>query len=87
MLIGKLIVAEAALLSGLGGVVGAAAGMLLLTVGQFSLTAEGASIGLAAPWSLAPITLGISIGVGVLAGIVPAWRAARREIAECFRAI
>lgn len=86
-LIGRLIVAEGALLSLLGGVAGAAGGMLLLWLGQFNLTAEGASISLTVPWSLAPVTLAISIAVGILAGLFPAWRASRREIADCFRAI
>jgi hypothetical protein len=31
--------------------------------------------------------LAISAGVGILAGLVPAWQASRREIAGCFRAV
>jgi ABC-type antimicrobial peptide transport system permease subunit len=29
----------------------------------------------------------ISAGVGIVAGIIPAWQAGRREIAQCFRAV
>ena len=31
--------------------------------------------------------LAVSVALGVLAGLVPAWQASRREIVESFRAI
>jgi len=31
--------------------------------------------------------LGVSITLGIVAGLVPAWQAARRPIVECFRAV
>jgi putative ABC transport system permease protein len=87
VLIGGMIVLESVILAGAGGLVGSGAAMALLGLGQFSLAAEGASIGLHAPVALLPISVGVAVAVGVLAGLFPAWRASRREIAECFRAI
>jgi ABC-type antimicrobial peptide transport system permease subunit len=48
---------------------------------------EGLNVEIAAGW-LAP-TLGIvaALTLGLLAGIVPAIRLARRDIASCFRAV
>ncbi len=33
------------------------------------------------------VGLTMSVALGVLAGLVPAWQASRREIAACFRAV
>jgi ABC-type antimicrobial peptide transport system permease subunit len=52
-----------------------------------SISAEGLSINLVADPKVLLIGLGISMGVGVAAGLFPAWRAARHEIAQCFRAV
>jgi ABC-type antimicrobial peptide transport system permease subunit len=29
----------------------------------------------------------LAVALGIIAGLIPAWRASRREIAACFRAI
>lgn len=55
--------------------------------GNFSLSQEGLSISVSASWSVMGLGLVISAGVGIVAGLVPAWRAGRREIASCFRAV
>lgn len=86
-LIGRLIVLESAALS----VAGAAAGCLpayaLLRWGQFSLAVEGLSIPIETAPAVYVQALGLAVVVGVLAGLAPAWRAARAEIVECFRAV
>jgi putative ABC transport system permease protein len=86
-LIARLVVSEGALLGLVGGGVGTAVAMALVHLGNFTLSQEGLSITVDASWELPAWGLAISAGVGVLAGLVPAVRAGRREIAECFRAV
>lgn len=82
-----LIVSEGAIIGLAGGLLGAAAAIALMRWGGWVLSVEGISIELAADW--APFTLGIVVAalLGTLAGLVPAMRAGRREIAEAFRAV
>lgn len=84
-LIGRLIVAEAALLGMFGGVLGASAALLTIRLTRVSFSVDGLSI----PIHVGPILLGVgmllAIMLGVAAGLVPAVQAARRPIASCFR--
>lgn len=86
-LIARLILAEGLIVGIIGGLLGTAGAALLVHYGQFTLSNEGLHILV----SLDPATLGmglaIAAGVGVLAGLVPALQAGRREIATCFRAV
>ncbi len=86
-LIGWMVVLEGAALGLAGGLAGAIAAFLTVRLGNFSLTMEGLNIEIVAGW-LAP-TLGIAaaLTLGLLAGVVPAIRLARRDIASCFRAV
>ncbi|MCH2134460.1 MAG: ABC transporter permease [Phycisphaerales bacterium] len=86
-LIGWMVLIEGTLLGLVGGIVGALAAWLTVTLGNFSLTMEGLNIEVATGW-IAPV-LGIvaAILLGLLAGIVPAARLARRDIAASFRAV
>jgi putative ABC transport system permease protein len=86
-LIGWMVVLEGAALGLAGGLAGAIAAFLTVRLGNFSLTMEGLNIEIVAGW-LAP-TLGIAaaLTLGLLAGVVPAIRLARRDIAFCFRAV
>lgn len=86
-LIARMIVAEGLVLSTIGGFVGVVGAMALLRWLKLSLSVEGVSISAAVDWSVFAIGLGVSVIVGVLASVVPAWQAGRREIAECFRAV
>ncbi|MCE2654330.1 MAG: ABC transporter permease [Planctomycetaceae bacterium] len=86
-LIARLVVTEGLLLGLAGGVVGAAGAMVFVAAGDFSLSQEGFSINVTADASAAALGLGVSAAVGVVAGLAPAWRAARRPIASCFRAV
>ncbi|MCA3005578.1 MAG: hypothetical protein IOD15_09490, partial [Phycisphaerales bacterium] len=61
--------------------------MVFVAAGDFSLSQEGFSINVTADASAAALGLGVSAAVGVVAGLAPAWRAARRPIASCFRAV
>ena len=81
-----LVIAEGIVLGVAGGVVGGAAALVVLRWGGWAMSVEGISV------ELAGDTLAVALGIaaaallGALAGLVPAWRAGRREIAECFRA-
>jgi putative ABC transport system permease protein len=87
MLIARLIISEGMLIGLLGGILGTAAALLVVHYGDFSLSQEGLSITVRTSWSVLIIGLVISSGVGIAAGLVPALRAGRREIASCFRAV
>lgn len=86
-LIARLIVSEGMLIGLLGGALGTGIALAVVHFGHFSLSQEGLSISVGASWSILLWGLAISAGVGVVAGLVPAIRAGRREIASCFRAV
>ena len=86
-LIARLIVSEGMLIGLLGGALGTGIALSVVHFGNFTLSQEGLSIGVSASWSVLAWGLIISGGVGIVAGLVPAWRAVRREIASCFRAV
>jgi putative ABC transport system permease protein len=86
-LVGGLIIAEGVLLSLVGGLVGAAAAVGVTEAGSFALSVEGESIPITAGPGLLATGLLVCGSLGVLAGLVPAIQASRREIAACFRAV
>ena len=86
-LIARLIVSEGVIIGVIGGVIGTLAATAFVRYGQFSLSTEGLSINVTPDARVIVLGLAISAGVGVLAGLVPAWQAGRREIASCFRAV
>jgi putative ABC transport system permease protein len=83
--VAALIVAEGVLLAAAGGLLGAAAAVVVAGYGNFALSVEGTSIPVVADAGLLVQGLMVCGIIGVLAGLVPAWQASRREIAECFR--
>ncbi|HEV2296048.1 MAG TPA: ABC transporter permease [Tepidisphaeraceae bacterium] len=85
-LIAMLIVAEGLLLGLMGGLLGVAVALAVLRWGQFSISSEGLSIQMSAGLSVIVTGLIVSATLGVLAGLVPAVQASRREITSCFRA-
>ena len=82
-----LIVAEGVFIAMIGGVVGAVAAVAIARLGSFALSVEGQSIPIVAGFWQIIIGLAICGVLGVLAGLVPAWQASRREIAACFRTV
>lgn len=84
-LVAALIIAEGVILAIVGGVMGAAAAMVVASTGSFALSVEGATIPIVADAALIVTGLGVCGLIGVLAGLVPAWQASNREIAACFR--
>ena len=86
-LVGRLIVAEGVVLSLVGGTMGAVAAVAVTEVGAFAMSVEGQSIVISAGPSLLGTGLLVCGLLGVLAGLVQAIQASRREIAACFRAV
>ena len=71
----------------LGGGLGAAAAWAVVHYGRFTLSTEGLSVPMSARAGTVLAGLAVSAALGLLAGLVPAIRASRREIAGCFRAV
>jgi putative ABC transport system permease protein len=86
-LIARLIIAEGAVLGLIGGLIGSGVAIGLLHYSQVSLSVDGLSIPIVADQGLVLQGLAASVLLGAMAGLVPAWRASRREITECFRAV
>jgi putative ABC transport system permease protein len=86
-LIARLIVVEGLLLGVIGGVLGAVAAVAVTKLGHFSIGADGLSINMTASPGMLATSLIVSASLGILAGLVPAWQASRREITQCFRAV
>lgn len=86
-LIARMIVTEGLVLGVLGGAVGTVLAAAFLAWGRFSLSTEGLSIHVSPDLVTAATGLGLSAAVGIIAGLVPAIQAGRREIAHSFRAV
>ena len=86
-LIARMIVAEGSLLGLLGGAAGTLAAAALLQWKSYSLSTEGLSIQISLGAGVVVLGLLISGALGVVAGLVPAWRASRQEITASFRAV
>jgi putative ABC transport system permease protein len=86
-LIARLIICEGLVLNLIGGISGIVVACAVLHWGQFSLSNEGLSINFGATPGMLATGLGITVALGILAGLVPAWQASRREIVSSFRAI
>ncbi|MEQ8770455.1 MAG: ABC transporter permease [Phycisphaerales bacterium] len=84
-LVAALIIAEGVVLSLIGGLVGATAALAVAKSGNFALSVEGTSIPIVATPTLLITGMLVCAVIGVFAGLLPAWQASRREIAECFR--
>jgi putative ABC transport system permease protein len=86
-LIARLIIVEGVMVSFVGGIVGAVGAMAALHWGSYSLSTEGTNITFHASLRTLLTGLAISIALGVVAGLFPAWQASRRDIVESFRAV
>jgi putative ABC transport system permease protein len=71
---------ESGLLSAIGGIIG----LILAVVIGFVITAFVFPTRI--PWWAAVIAIGVSAGVGIVAGLFPAWKAARLDPIEALRA-
>jgi len=86
-LIGRLIIAEGVLVGLIGGGAGTLVAIIILYWKQLSISVDGLNVPIQADIMLLVSGMGISLSLGVIAGLVPAWQASRHEIATCFRAV
>ncbi len=80
-----LVITESLLLSLAGGLIGASLALAVLHWGQFALGAEAVTIAIRPSWSQAALGVGVSAAAGVLAGLLPAWHAARVNVVAALR--
>ncbi|MDG2053496.1 MAG: ABC transporter permease [Phycisphaerales bacterium] len=83
----QLVVGEGLVLGVCGGIVGSLGAFILLWLSRVNLSVEGISIPIEVGVTQFLIGAGIATGIGLIAGIIPAMRAARRDLVSCFRAI
>jgi len=82
----RLVVLESLLMCLVGGGVGTAAALATLGWTGLAIGAEGVTVAFRPSWQLAATGVAVSLGVGIAAGAVPAWQAARTEIVAALRA-
>jgi ABC-type antimicrobial peptide transport system permease subunit len=75
------------LIGTIGGLLGTGIAWAVIRYTGLTLSNEGLSVRMKAGADVMLIGLIVSCGLGVLAGLVPAWQASRREITACFRAV
>ncbi len=80
-----LMLSESLIISIAGGLIGIAGSLVWLQLVPVSISTEGVSIDFLATPGLAALGLGLSVVVGVAAGLVPAWQSARAEIVASMR--
>jgi putative ABC transport system permease protein len=71
---------EAAALTGVGGIIGIAVGLLVGKLATRLLNIEASP-----PWGLTLIAVGVSVGIGLVFGVLPARRAAKLDPIEALR--
>jgi putative ABC transport system permease protein len=81
----RLILMESILLSLAGGLLGVGTAMLMLKLSSLSVGAEAVTIAFTPSLRLAVLGVLVAAVTGVLAGIAPAWHAARTEIVPALR--
>jgi putative ABC transport system permease protein len=82
-----LVVTEALLVSFVGGLLGIGAALATLAWSGLVVGTQGVAIAFAPSVSLTLTGLGVALVVGVLAGLVPAWQAARADILSSLREV
>ncbi len=81
------IISDSVVVSLLGGGLGTGTALALLQFSGLALGTEGILITFLPSLSLAAMGLWASLAVGLIAGLIPAWQAARGEIVPALRAI
>jgi putative ABC transport system permease protein len=83
----RLVLAESLLVGVVGGLLGVGVAMVTLSWSKLAIAAEGVTISFAPSIGLLTTGLAVTAAVGILAGLVPAWQAARADIVQSLRHI
>ena len=83
----RLVVAESTVMCLLGGLTGTGLALVFLATSGLAIGAEGVAVAFRPSLHLGLAGVLISLAVGVLAGVTPAWQAARAQIVPCLRQI
>ena len=86
-LVAWMVLLEGAILGLVGGLLGTSASAIAVMIGRFGMTMEGVSIEISTDPRVAVVAALIAVGLGLLAGAVPAIRAARAGIVPGLRAV
>jgi putative ABC transport system permease protein len=81
-----MFLSESVVIGLLGGVVGALGGKLLFSLVDLSKVAPGLGL-FYIPWSTALFGLALAAGVGLVSGMIPAWRAANLSVVDGLRRV
>ena len=81
----QLVLAESVTLSMMGGLLGVVVAMFVLQLSSLSVGAEAVTIAFTPSISLAATGMGVAFLTGILAGLMPAWQAARADIVTGLR--
>lgn len=85
--VAAFIVIESLILSLSGGQLGTGLALAVLIIGKIAVSAEGVTIPFVASPTLVLTAMGVTFVVGFIAGLVPAWQAARAEIVPALRQV
>jgi putative ABC transport system permease protein len=83
--IAALVLTDGVLLGLVGGLLGVAGATTALSIGGYSISSEGLSIVFVPTMSTMFTAIALAVVLGLLAALLPAWRAARSDIVSCLR--
>jgi putative ABC transport system permease protein len=83
----SFVLCESVLQSAIGGVIGIGAALSMLAYFGLTVGAEGVSVAFTPTLSLALPAIAVALAAGVIAGLVPAWKAARADIVPALRQV
>jgi putative ABC transport system permease protein len=81
----QLVLSESLFVSFVGGTLGIASAMVVLAWSRLAIGTQGVTIAFTPSIGLALTGLVVTVAVGALAGLVPAWQASRAEIVRSLR--
>ncbi|HBO43840.1 MAG TPA: ABC transporter substrate-binding protein [Planctomycetaceae bacterium] len=81
----RLVMTESVLLSAVGGLLGIACAVVLLAWGSLSVGTDAIVVAFSPSLRLTVVGILVSVAAGALAGLAPAWHAARTEIVTALR--
>ena len=81
----RLVIAESLMMCLIGGIVGTGLATAALAWSGLAVGAEGVTIAFRPSWELTALGVGVSLSVGILAGLIPAWQASQAQIVSSLR--